>query len=128
MREYGMHNRIELIITEAGSMYEMANLTKTITGIIPVIFCSPKGDARHECRVKVSNVIGKMTAEDTFSIELKDLSVNGYRKLPADQLESVKWWIHQNRFAILDYWKERTDTRDFMNSLKSINLKEEGPR
>lgn len=108
----------------AGTLYEMANLTKSITGIDPIIFCSPKGGAKHECRVKVSNVIGKMTADDIFSIDLKDLAITGFCKLSADQLESVRWWVHQNRFTILDYWKERTDTRDFMNAVKSINLKE----
>jgi hypothetical protein len=89
-----------------------------------VVFCSPKGDAPHECRVKVSNIIGKMTASDTFSVELKDLSVDGYCKLSSNHLESVKWWIYQNRFVILDYWKERIDTKEFLNQVKSINLKE----
>lgn len=111
------------IVGSQDDLYEMANLTQSITGITPVIFCSPKGDAKHECRVKVSNVIGKMTASDTFSVELKDLSINGHCKLSSDDLESVKWWIYKNKFAILDYWKEKTDTRQFLNNVKSISEK-----
>jgi len=103
-------------------LYEMANLTKSITGIDPIVFCSPKGDAKHECRVKVSNILGKMTMADTFSIELKDFSVHGYCKLSTPMLDSVKWWIHRNRFIILDYWKEKIDTRQFLNGVKSLTL------
>ncbi len=84
------------IIPDNDLLYEMANLTKSITGIIPVIFCSPKGDAKHECRVTVSNIIGKMTAADTFTIELKTLDIIGHCKLTSEHLDSVKWWIHKN--------------------------------
>ena len=103
-----------------GILYEMANLTKPITGIEPVVFCSPKGGAKHECRVKVSNTIGKVTDSDLFSVVLKDLSIVGDCKLTSDQLESVKWWIHRNRFAILDYWKDKTDTLQFLLAVKKI--------
>lgn len=101
-------------------LYEMSNLTKKVTGIDPVIFCSQKGGAKHECRVKVSNILGKLTIEDTFTIELKDLSVAGHCKLSSDQLESAKQWIYHNRFAILDYWKERIDTGEFLNRISKI--------
>lgn len=104
----------------AGDLYEIANLTKSITGIDPIVFCSPKGNANHECRIKVSNILGRMTAEDTFTIVMKDLSVIGHCKLTHDQLESVKWWIHKNKFVILDYWKEQIDTREFLNGIKEI--------
>lgn len=101
-------------------LYEMANLTKKVTGIDPVIFCNQKGGAKHECRVKVSNILGKLTIEDTFTIELKDLSIIGHCKLSSDQLEAVKWWAHKNRFAILDYWKERIETIDFLNRITKL--------
>ncbi len=104
----------------AGGLYEMANLTSDLTGVDPVVFCSPKGDAPHECRVKVSNVIGKMTASDVFSIAVNDLSVTGHCKLSTDQLESVKWWIHKNRFAILDYWKSKTNSLQFMLAVNHL--------
>ena len=109
------------IITEAiGVLYEMANLNKEITGIEPVVFCSPKGGAKHECRVKVSNILGRATDSDLFSIALKDLSIIGTCKLTADQLESAKWWIHRNRFAILDYWKDKTNTLQFLLAVKKL--------
>jgi len=98
-------------------LYEMANLSKTTTGIDPVIFCSQKGGSKHECKVKVSNILGKLSATDVFTIELKDSPVIGYCKLTANQLESAKWWIHKNRFAILDYWEEIIDTGEFLNRI-----------
>lgn len=106
-------------------LYEMANLTKSITGIEPVVFCSPQGNASHACRVKVSNSLGKVTANDLFSVDLKDLEVIGECKLSHDNLEAVKWWIFKNRFVILDYWKSRIDTREFMNTVHSIGEQNE---
>jgi len=109
------------MITESiGVLYEMANLNKEITGIEPVVFCSPKGGAKHECRVKVSNILGRATDSDLFSVALHDLSIIGECKLTADQLESVKWWIHRNRFAILDYWKDKTNTLQFLLAVKKL--------
>ena len=110
----------EIINESIGVLYEMANLTQSITGIEPMVFCSPKGGAKHECRVKVSNIIGKATDSDLFSIAVKDLSIIGTCKLSADQLESVNWWIHRNRFAILDYWKDKTDTLQFLLAVKKL--------
>lgn len=104
----------------AGILFEMASLTSDITGISPDVFCSPKGETKHECRIKVSNLIGKMSADDIFSIELKDLTIRGHCRLNSDQLESVKWWIHRNKFVILDYWKSKINTRDFLNLVKPI--------
>lgn len=101
-------------------LYEMANLTKDITGIEPIVFCSPKGGAKHECRVKVSNTLGKISDNDIFSIVVKDLSIIGDCKLSTEQLNAVKWWIYKNRFTILDYWEEKINTRDFVNRIKSI--------
>lgn len=101
-------------------MYLTSVLSKNTTGIDPVIFCSQKGGAKHECRVKVSNILGKLSATDVFTIELKDLSVVGHCKLTDNQLESAKWWIHKNRFAILDYWKERIDTGEFLNIIDQL--------
>lgn len=108
-------------ITERADLFEMANISPEETGLPVTVFCSPKGGAKHECRVKVSNIPGGTNEHDVFSIDLKDLEVRGHCKLSSDELESVKWWIHRNRFIILDYWKNRVTTTVFVNSLKPLH-------
>ena len=109
---------------ETADLYEMANISTNRTGLPVTVFCSPKGRAKHECRVKVSNIKGGINEYDVFSISVKDLSIEGYCKLSSDDLETVRWWIHRNRFAILDFWKERLDTLEFLQELKPITKEE----
>jgi hypothetical protein len=110
-----------LNIVERADLYEMSNIPSKRTGLPVTVFCSPKGAAKHECRVKVSNIAGGVNEHDVFSIDLSDLIVRGHCKLSSDDLEAVKWWIHRNRFVILDFWKERIDTLDFLQSIKPIS-------
>jgi len=109
---------------ETADLYEMANISPEDTGLPVTVFCSPKGRAKHECRVKVSNIKGGINEHDVFSIVLKDLSVVGHCRLSSDDLESVKWWIERNRYVILDYWKERINTKKFVNGIKPITKEE----
>lgn len=105
----------------AVDLYEMSNIDGSITGLRHEVFCSQKGGAQHECRVKVSNRTGKNGYPDTFSIDLKDFTIRGDCRISSDDLEAVKWWIHRNRFAILDFWKDRINTREFFNQLTGLN-------
>lgn len=117
-------NLINQISNDQANLYEMANISPTETGLPVTVFCSPRGGAKHECRVKVTNIRGGINEHDVFSIDIKDLSIIGHCKLSSNDLESVKWWIHRNRFVILDYWKHRITTTQFINSIKSITTEE----
>jgi hypothetical protein len=108
------------MVNSSANLYEMANLDSETTGLPMYVFCSTKGNAKHECRIKVCNTKGKMNADDTFSIDVHQLKVFGNCRLNPDDLERVKWWIHYNRFIISDYWKERINTKTFLNSVKNI--------
>ena len=106
--------------SERADLYEMANLDSETTGLPMYIFCSPKGNAKHECRIKVCNVVSKMNEDDVFSIDVSSFKIRGECKLSKDNLERVKWWIYFNRFVLLDYWKGRINTKTFLNSVKNI--------
>jgi hypothetical protein len=112
--------KIHDVTNSSADLYEMANLDGDTTGLPMYIFCSPKGKAKHECRIKVCNSKGKMNEEDTFSIAVKDVDIHGACRLNADDLERVKWWIHYNKTHLLDYWEERINTKTFMNSVKNL--------
>lgn len=117
-------NLINRVSNSKADLYEMANISPLETGLPVTVFCSPQGGAKHECRVKVANIRGGINEHDTFSIDLKDLAVRGHCKLSSDELDSVKWWIHRNRFVILDYWKYRITTTQFINSIEPITAEE----
>ena len=97
-------------------LYEMANFTKEDTGLNPVVFLSPKM-ASHGCRIKVSNTIGKMTADDTFSISIPDLKIYGEMKLKIKDLDQVLNWAAANGDIILQYWNSKISTKTLANSL-----------
>ncbi len=107
-------------IMESANLYEMANLDSETTGLPMYIFCSPRGNSKHECRIKVCNSLGKMNEDDVFSIDIHSYEIRGQCRLNSDTLERVKWWIHYNRYTLLDYWKERINTKTFLNSVKNI--------
>jgi hypothetical protein len=111
---------IEHMIDASADLYEMANLDSETTGLPMYIFCSPRGNAKHECRIKVCNTKGKMNEDDTFSIDVHTLEIRGECRLSADDLERVKWWIHYNKFDLLDFWKGKINTKKFLNSVKNI--------
>lgn len=100
-------------------LWEMAAVTPDMSGVPYVMYISPE-QSSHEARVKVCNVPGKLVPTDMFSIRLHDLEIVGTCKLNADELERVRWWIHRNKFALLDYWKNRINTQQALNALKPI--------
>lgn len=110
--------------TDTADLYVMANLSPKETGLPVTVFCSPKGRADYDCRVKVSNITGGINEHDVFSVSVNDFSITSYCKLSQDDLQSVKRWIHLNRVAILDYWNGQIDTLEFLNSLKPITAEE----
>lgn len=118
--EVSLVETIMSMIESSANLYEMANLDSETTGLPMYIFCSPKGNAKHECRIKVCNTNGKMNEDDTFSIDVHSFEIHGECRLNIDDLERVKWWIHYNKFPLLDYWKNRINTKTFLNSVKNI--------
>lgn len=101
-------------------LWEMANISPDMSGVDHYMYISPENSS-HAARVKVCNIKGRMVPQDMFCISLKDLGVvAGECRLTAEELDRVRWWIHRNRFAILDYWKQRINTKQVSNLLKPI--------
>ena len=96
------------MITE-DELYEMANLSYQTTGVETVIFISAKGGAKHGCRVKVSNIPGKMAHEDTFTMTIPGLEIIGNSKLPTKTMNQLLVWCILNQQVILDHWDYKID-------------------
>lgn len=107
--------------TEEDELFQRANLHPSETGLPMTVFVSPRGDARHDVRVKVSAVSGG-------KVILRDASVVGVRPEPqllhgdlsGPDLQSVSTWITLNRDVLIDYWEERALTSELMARLRRL--------
>lgn len=103
------------------SLLEMANLPPEETGTKAFLHCGPKGGAKHSCRVKVSNTLGKMNPYDTFSIGVHDGKIYaGHCKLSSTILAGIRRWIFLNKDVIMKLWRSEISEREFYNQLKKI--------
>jgi len=99
----------------------MANLNPKTTGIPHVVVWISKKEPTHACRVKVSNIRGKFSGEDNFSIALHDESIEGEVKVSPKDVKAVIEWMNLNRKVILKYWNDpEFDVAELLAKLKKI--------
>lgn len=106
-------------------LYEFANLTQRDTGIQNiVIHCYSQGDVElnHSPRIKVSNVYGKYSQTDNFSLDFQGNVKEGEVKIKPKELKLVKLWKALNKDILLEYWKTGVEmaTSDFIDSIQKI--------
>ena len=112
---------------DADELFEMANLFPRTTGLPMTVWVSPRGNARHDVRVKIN-----MTHGDQMNIANTALvAVRPSRQLPAGQLSpddqrAVFEWISLNTPAIVEYWEGRIDTTELGQLLKRISSRQPG--
>jgi hypothetical protein len=98
---------------EAGAPYEMMNLAPRMTGLPMTIWASPRGQARHDLRIKVNPTHGRqMIIRDAISVAVRPVPCVVGTLQPADR-QAVFQWIAMNEEALVDYWKFRIDTDEF---------------
>ena len=112
-------------LKEPEILYEFANLTQRTTGIANiVIHCYSQCDTevRHSPRIKVSNIYGKYSKQDNFSIDFSGTVREGEVKITSKELQILKLWITLNKDNLLEYWKSGTEmgTSDFIDTIKKI--------
>jgi len=118
-----MEKKIELKAAQRLQQFigAMANLNPKHTGIPNVVIWISKKEPTHACRVKVSNIKGKYSPTDNFSIRLHDGSIEGDAKVSQKDLSNVREWIELNRETILRFWDDdEYDALDLAQDLKKI--------
>jgi hypothetical protein len=106
---------------DADELFEMANLFPRTTGLPMTVWLSPRGNARHDVRVKVN-----MTHRDQMNIA--NTAIVGVRPsphvvaghLPPDDQRAVFEWVSLNTDAIVEYWDGRIDTIELGQLLKPL--------
>jgi hypothetical protein len=107
----------------ADELYEMANLYPRTTGLPMTVWVGPRGNARHDVRVKV-----KVNMTHGNQMNIDNTAVVGVRPSPhviAGQLSPddervVSEWIVLNAAAIVAYRDGDIDTLELVQTLKPL--------
>ena len=106
---------------DTDELFEVANLFPRTTGLPMTVWVSPRGNARHDVRVKVNMTHGdQMNIVNTAVVGVRPTPhVIAGHLLPDDQ-RAVFDWISLNTAAIIEYWDGRIDTIELGHLLKLI--------
>ena len=109
----------EVAKTDGDELFEMANLFPRTTGLPMTLWVSPRGNARHDVRVKVNMTHGdQMNIANTAIIGVRPNPYLIAGHLSPDDQRAVFEWVSLNTDAIVDYWDGRIDTIELGELLK----------
>jgi len=104
---------------DTDELFEVANLFPRTTGLPMTVWVSPRGNARHDVRVKVNMTHGdQMNIANTAIVGVRPSPHVIAGHLPPDDLRAVFEWISLNTAALVDYWDGRIDTIELGELLK----------
>lgn len=111
----------EVGATETDELFEMANLYPRTTGLPMTVWVSPRGNARHDVRVKVNMTQGnQMTIDNTAVVAVRPAPHVIAGRLSAADEQAVFNWITLNAAAIIAYWDADIDTVQLAQVLKPL--------
>jgi hypothetical protein len=107
-------------------LFEMANVFPRTTGLPMTVWVSPRGNARHDVRVKVNLTHGnQMNATNTAVVGVRPSPRAG--QLSPDDEQAVFQWISLNASALIAYWKGQIDTVQLGQILKPVPAQSRTP-
>ena len=102
-------------------IFEMTNLSSRMTGLPMSVWVSPRGNARHDVRIKVNMTHGRqMKLDNTAVVAVRPAPRVVAGQLTADHRRVVAEWIALSAEAIIDNWDEKLDTDEFLGRLKRL--------
>ena len=106
---------------DSDDIFFMTNLSPRMTGLPMAIWVSPRGNARHDVRIKVNTTHGnRMTIEDTAVVAVRPAPRVVAGRLTAEDRRLVVDWLRLNFEAIIGYWDNALDTGQFLERLKVL--------
>ena len=106
---------------ETEELFEMANLYPRTTGLPMTVWVSPRGNARHDVRIKVNMVHGdRMTIDNTAVVAVRPTPHIVAGQLSSDDERVVSEWIILNLAAIIAYWDGSIDTVQLAQTLRPL--------
>src|SRR5438105_11585441 len=99
----------------------MANLFPRTTGLPMTVWVSPRGNARHDVRVKVNMTHGnQMNAASTAVIGVRPGPHMITGRLAPEDERAVFQWVSLNSDALVEYWDGQIDTIQLGQRLKPL--------
>ena len=106
---------------KSDELFEMANLYPRTTGLPMTVWVSPRGNARHDVRIKVNMTHGnQMTVENTVVAVVRPVPHLIAGQLSANDERAVFDWITLNAPAIIAYWDGDIDTVQLSQLLQPL--------
>ena len=105
----------------ADELFEMANLYPRTTGLPMTVWFGPRGNARHDVRLKVNMTHGnQMNIDNTAVVGVRPSPHVVSGRLSSDDERAVAAWITLNAPAIISYWDGDIDTVQLAQALKPL--------
>ncbi len=106
---------------DSDDIFFMTNLSPRMSGLPMAIWVSPRGNARHDVRIKVNTTHGnRMTIEDTAVVAVRPAPRVVAGRLTPEDRRLVADWVRLNYEAIIGYWDNELDTGQFLDRLKVL--------
>jgi hypothetical protein len=112
---------------ETDELFEMANLFPRTTGLPMTVWISPRGNARHDVRVKVNMTHGnQMNIANTAVVGVRPTPHVAAGHLSPDDQRAVFEWVLLNTAALVAYWEGGIDTIELGQQLKRMASRPSG--
>jgi hypothetical protein len=111
----------QVIERDADELFEMANLFPRTTGLPMTVWLSPRGNARHDVRIKVNITHGDQMNINNTAVGLRPNPHVIAGHLSPDDQRAVFEWISLNSAAIVEYWDGRIDTIELGQQLRRVS-------
>ena len=106
---------------DTDELFEIANLFPRTTGLPMTVWVSPRGNARHDVRVKVNMTHGdQMNIANTAVVGVRPTPHVIAGHLPPDDQRAVFEWVSLNTAVIVEYWDGRIDTIELGQLLRPL--------
>jgi hypothetical protein len=107
--------------SDADDLFEMANLFPRTTGLPMTVWVSPRGNARHDVRIKVHMTHGnQMSPANTAVVGVRPSPHLVAGDLSPDDERAVYAWITLNSAALVAYGDGDIDTVQLAQVLKPL--------
>ena len=124
MKKYKtLAEELDKLLSDQMQLEEMTRVAPRDSGLDQHIWISSKGNAKHEARIKVSNIKGKFASDDNFSISVENEPSHkaGTTKIKPEDYQKIKDWIRLNKDHLNKVWNSDTmDSRDHLDGLSKI--------
>jgi hypothetical protein len=102
-------------------LFEMANLYPTTTGLPMTVWVSPRGNARHDVRIKVNMVHGnQMSITNTAVVTVRPVPRLVAGQLTPTDMQAVSDWVQLNETPLVSYWDGTIDTATLIGRLRRV--------